>query len=148
MVGESEPDKLFTAHRILHMAISGCRACAKEAFHTPSDLHLREARMGSICKSSYKDIFKKFLKKNNNEHWQWSNVLIIYHLFAREYRVRTKTKGAAPPFWRGSEVVITRRSWKPFVLTGTWVRIPSSPLLRSEKSLRFFLKSVIKNDNI
>ena len=68
MVGESEPDKLFTAHRILHMAISGCRACAKEAFHTPSDLHLREARMGSICKSSYKDIFKKFLKKNNNEH--------------------------------------------------------------------------------
>ena len=59
MVGESEPDKLFTAHRILHMAISGCRACAKEAFHTPSDLHLREARMGNICKSRYKDIFKK-----------------------------------------------------------------------------------------
>ena len=30
--------------------------------------------------------------------------------------------------WRGIEVVITRRSWKPFVRKGTWVRIPSSPL--------------------
>ena len=30
--------------------------------------------------------------------------------------------------WRGSEVVITRRSWKPFVRKGAWVRIPPSPL--------------------
>ena len=30
--------------------------------------------------------------------------------------------------WRGTEVVITGRSWKPFVFTGAWVRIPSSPL--------------------
>ena len=29
--------------------------------------------------------------------------------------------------WRGIEVVITRRSWKPFVRKGAWVRIPSSP---------------------
>ena len=31
--------------------------------------------------------------------------------------------------WRGIEVVITRRSWKPFVRKGAWVRIPPSPLL-------------------
>ena len=30
--------------------------------------------------------------------------------------------------WRGIEVVITRRSWKPFVREGAWVRIPPSPL--------------------
>ena len=30
--------------------------------------------------------------------------------------------------WRGIEVVITRRSWKPFVRKGAWVRIPPSPL--------------------
>ena len=30
---------------------------------------------------------------------------------------------------RGIEVVITRRSWKPFVRKGTWVRIPPSPLM-------------------
>ena len=30
---------------------------------------------------------------------------------------------------RDIEVVITRRSWKPFVRKGAWVRIPPSPLL-------------------
>ena len=30
--------------------------------------------------------------------------------------------------WRDIEVVITRRSWKPFVRKGAWVRIPLSPL--------------------
>ena len=29
--------------------------------------------------------------------------------------------------WRDIEVVITRRSWKPFVRKGAWVRIPPSP---------------------
>ena len=33
--------------------------------------------------------------------------------------------------WRGIEVVITRRSWKPFVRKGTWVRIPPSPFMTS-----------------
>ena len=37
--------------------------------------------------------------------------------------------------WRDIEVVITRRSWKPFVRKGAWVRIPLSPLtvLRSQR---------------
>ena len=40
--------------------------------------------------------------------------------------------------WRDIEVVITRRSWKPFVRKGAWVRIPLSPLA---KSLKNFEKS-------
>ena len=35
--------------------------------------------------------------------------------------------------WRGIEVVITRRSWKPFVRKGAWVRIPPSPLQKEVK---------------
>ena len=45
-------------------------------------------------------------------------------------------------FRRGSEVVITRRSWKPFVLTGTWVRIPSSPLMRSRITIKEYSKEI------
>ena len=38
--------------------------------------------------------------------------------------------------WRGIEVVITRRSWKPFVRKGAWVRIPPSPLAFAYKQKR------------
>ena len=40
-------------------------------------------------------------------------------LFLHWFETRTR---------RGIEVVITRRSWKPFVRKGAWVRIPLSPL--------------------
>ena len=39
---------------------------------------------------------------------------------------------------RGIEVVITRRSWKPFVRKGAWVRIPPSPFI----FLTFFKKII------
>ena len=35
---------------------------------------------------------------------------------------------------RGIEAVITRRSWKPFVRKGAWVRIPPSPFLEKYPS--------------
>ena len=38
--------------------------------------------------------------------------------------------------WRDIEVVITRRSWKPFVRKGAWGRIPLSPLRTSKKAVR------------
>ena len=34
--------------------------------------------------------------------------------------------------WRDIEAVITRRSWKPFVRKGAWVRIPLSPLRQAQ----------------
>ena len=39
--------------------------------------------------------------------------------------------------WRGIEVVITRRSWKPFVRKGAWVRIPSSPFTAYKAVIKF-----------
>ena len=35
-------------------------------------------------------------------------------------------------------MVITGRSWKPFVFTGAWVRIPSSPLIKTTCNLSGF----------
>ena len=40
---------------------------------------------------------------------------------------------------RGIEVVITRRSWKPFVREGTWVRIPPSALEKMVAHVIIFL---------
>ena len=49
--------------------------------------------------------------------------------------------------WRGIEAVITRRSWKPFVRKGAWVRIPHSPFqepVTEVAGLYFALTGVFK----
>ena len=49
--------------------------------------------------------------------------LLFFSLFFRTQNNRITTR-------RDIEVVITRRSWKPFAFTGAWVRIPLPPPLQ------------------
>ena len=56
-------------------------------------------------------------------YWHIEKQMIECHLSSSETKAQTTTE-----IWRGIEVVITRRSWKPFVRKGAWVRIPPSPL--------------------
>ena len=49
--------------------------------------------------------------------------MILFHL-----HWGTQSSEANKWICRGIEVVITRRSWKPFVRKGAWVRIPPSAL--------------------
>ena len=46
--------------------------------------------------------------------------------------------------WRDIEAVITRRSWKPFVRKGAWVRIPPSPVKAEQFVLLFCLLKIPK----
>ena len=62
-------------------------------------------------------------------YWHIEKQMIKYHLSSSETKAQTTTE-----IWRGIEVVITRRSWKPFVRKGAWVRIPPSPLLEKYPS--------------
>ena len=54
---------------------------------------------------------------------------------------------------RGIEAVITRRSWKPFVRKGAWVRIPPSPLDFNKQSCGAWLwkesaRSGLQSNNV
>ena len=60
-------------------------------------------------------------RKSEKKCWHWWKQMVI--LFLHWFETRTR---------RGIEVVITRRSWKPFVRKGAWVRIPSSPLINTD----------------
>ena len=62
-------------------------------------------------------------------YWHIEKQMIKYHLSSSETKAQTTTE-----IWRGIEVVITRRSWKPFVRKGAWVRIPPSPLQKKNWS--------------
>ena len=50
------------------------------------------------------------------------------HVYNKSCAAEWGSKQEKQKAWRGIEVVITRRSWKPFVRKGAWVRIPPSPL--------------------
>ena len=55
--------------------------------------------------------------------------MILFHL-----HWGTQSSEANKWICRGIEVVITRRSWKPFVRKGAWVRIPPSALQLSKNN--------------
>ena len=63
---------------------------------------------------------KKKLKKSVDINMRW--------WYYTKCRWQTQQDRLENRIWRGIEVVITRRSWKPFVRKGAWVRIPPSPL--------------------
>lgn len=75
---------------------------------------------------------KMVLKMKNIKKFKkvWKNVLTKHNTndnITKSSARRIKHRWICG-IWRGTEVVITGRSWKPFVFTGAWVRIPSSPL--------------------
>ena len=74
-------------------------------------------------------IFCIQLEKNKKTKKTWKNAWQKWH--CRVLLMSTFERA----LWRDIEVVITRRSWKPFVRKGAWVRIPLSPLtvLRSQR---------------
>ena len=104
---------------------------------------------------------EKILFKRRNEFigymtWEYQMLMIAMHgnsIFCIQLEKNKKTKKTwknawqkwycgvllmstfERALWRDIEVVITRRSWKPFVRKGAWVRIPLSPLtvLRSQR---------------
>ena len=80
------------------------------------------------------DLFAIFLWQTKKKYRKTidRNAKLCYNTscLTREFSIR-----------RGIEVVITRRSWKPFVRKGAWVRIPPSPV-KAEQNVLPFLFSV------
>ena len=72
----------------------------------------------------------KYFRKREKSAWRMNGYSGI---LAKQRLRQTAGKWELPhtvtiQIWRDIEVVITRRSWKPFVRKGAWVRIPLSPL--------------------
>ena len=80
--------------------------------------YIFEVRIGDLRNNNKK--IQKIIKK-------WLTLKILFDIMFLAL-MKTTSEANIDKLWRGIEVVITRRSWKPFAFTGTWVRIPSSPL--------------------
>ena len=77
------------------------------------------------CFKMYK-ILRKNPWKNNRKKWKKVIIKCLTQIGLCDNLIKH--------VWRDIEVVITRRSWKPFVRKGARVRIPLSPLTGNHKS--------------